>query len=135
MKLSSFLRTSPSPITSHFMLFSFSSSSSSCTCFTLLRQIDGHTCLAALYHSAGHTHKLTYTHNAWGEQDDCTTLNHPHQTTKATYKYQYKSWDFVLHNRSTQKSYKCTDLFTPLCHLTHRVDFNIHVTFAYLQCD
>ena len=33
MELSSFLRTSPSPITSHFMLFSFSSSSSSsCTC-------------------------------------------------------------------------------------------------------
>ena len=31
MKLSSFLRTSPSPITSQFMLFSFSSSSSSCT--------------------------------------------------------------------------------------------------------
>ena len=32
VKLSSFLRTSPSPITSHFMLFSFSYSSSSCTC-------------------------------------------------------------------------------------------------------
>ena len=32
VKLSSFLRTSSSPITSHFMLFSFSSSSSSCTC-------------------------------------------------------------------------------------------------------
>ena len=32
VKLSSFLRTSPSPITSYFMLFSFSSSSSSCTC-------------------------------------------------------------------------------------------------------
>ena len=32
VKLSSFLRTSPIPITSHFMLFSFSSSSSSCTC-------------------------------------------------------------------------------------------------------
>ena len=32
VKLSSFLRTSPSPITSHFILFSFSSSSSSCTC-------------------------------------------------------------------------------------------------------
>ena len=32
VKLSSFLRTSPSPIASHFMLFSFSSSSSSCTC-------------------------------------------------------------------------------------------------------
>ena len=32
VKLSSFLRTSPSPITSHFMLFSFSSSASSCTC-------------------------------------------------------------------------------------------------------
>ena len=32
VKLSSFLRISPSPITSHFMLFSFSSSSSSCTC-------------------------------------------------------------------------------------------------------
>ena len=32
VKLSSFLRTSQSPITSHFMLFSFSSSSSSCTC-------------------------------------------------------------------------------------------------------
>ena len=32
VKLSSFLRTSPSPITSHFMLFSFSSSSNSCTC-------------------------------------------------------------------------------------------------------
>ena len=32
VKLSYFLRTSPSPITSHFMLFSFSSSSSSCTC-------------------------------------------------------------------------------------------------------
>ena len=32
VKLSSFLRTSPSPITSHFMLFSFSSSSSSGTC-------------------------------------------------------------------------------------------------------
>ena len=32
IKLSYFLRTSPSPITSHFMLFSFSSSSSSCTC-------------------------------------------------------------------------------------------------------
>ena len=32
VKLSSFLRTSPSPITSHFMLFSFSSSSSYCTC-------------------------------------------------------------------------------------------------------
>ena len=32
VKLSSFLRTSPSPITSHFMLCSFCSSSSSCTC-------------------------------------------------------------------------------------------------------
>ena len=32
VKLSSFLRTSPSPITSHFMLFSFSSFSSSYTC-------------------------------------------------------------------------------------------------------
>ena len=32
VKLSSFLRTSPSPITSHAVLFSFSSSSSSCTC-------------------------------------------------------------------------------------------------------
>ena len=32
VKLSSFLRTSPSPITSRFMLFYFSSSSSSCTC-------------------------------------------------------------------------------------------------------
>ena len=32
VKLSSFLQTSPSPITSHYMLFSFSSSSSSCTC-------------------------------------------------------------------------------------------------------
>ena len=32
VKLSSFRRTSPSPITSHFMLFSFSSSSSSCMC-------------------------------------------------------------------------------------------------------
>ena len=32
VKLSSFLRTSPSPITSHFMLFSFSSSSNSWTC-------------------------------------------------------------------------------------------------------
>ena len=32
VKLSSFHRTSPSPITSHFMLFSFSSSSSSCSC-------------------------------------------------------------------------------------------------------
>ena len=32
VKLSSFLRTTPIPITSHFMLFSFSSSSSSCTC-------------------------------------------------------------------------------------------------------
>ena len=32
VKLSYFLRTSPSPLTSHFMLFSFSSSSSSCTC-------------------------------------------------------------------------------------------------------
>ena len=32
VKLSCFRRTSPSPITSHFMLFSFSSSSSSCTC-------------------------------------------------------------------------------------------------------
>ena len=32
VKLSFLLRTSPSPITSHFMLFSFSSSSSSCTC-------------------------------------------------------------------------------------------------------
>ena len=32
VKLSSFLPTSPSPITSHFMLFSSSSSSSSCTC-------------------------------------------------------------------------------------------------------
>ena len=32
VKLSSFLRTSPSPITSHFMLFSLSSSSSYCTC-------------------------------------------------------------------------------------------------------
>ena len=32
VKLSSFLQTSPSPITSHFMLFSFSSSSSYCTC-------------------------------------------------------------------------------------------------------
>ena len=32
VKLSSFLRTSPSPITSHFMLFSFSSFSSSCRC-------------------------------------------------------------------------------------------------------
>ena len=32
VKLSSFLRTCPSPITSHFMLFSFSSSSSSCKC-------------------------------------------------------------------------------------------------------
>ena len=31
VKLSSFLRTSPSPITPHFMLFYFSSSSSSCT--------------------------------------------------------------------------------------------------------
>ena len=31
VKLSSFLRTSPSPITSNVMLFSFSSSSSSCT--------------------------------------------------------------------------------------------------------
>ena len=32
VELSYFLRTSPSPVTSHFMLFSFSSSSSSCTC-------------------------------------------------------------------------------------------------------
>ena len=32
VKVSPFLRTSPSPITSHFMLFSFSSSYSSCTC-------------------------------------------------------------------------------------------------------
>ena len=32
VKLSYFLRTSPSHITSHFMLFSFSPSSSSCTC-------------------------------------------------------------------------------------------------------
>ena len=32
VKLSSFLRTSPSPITSHFMLFCFSFSSSSSTC-------------------------------------------------------------------------------------------------------
>ena len=32
VKLSCFHRTSPSPITSHFMLFSFTSSSSSCTC-------------------------------------------------------------------------------------------------------
>ena len=32
VKLSYFLRTSPSHITSHFMLFSFSFSSSSCTC-------------------------------------------------------------------------------------------------------
>ena len=32
VKLSSFLRTSLSPITSHFMLYYFSSSSSSCTC-------------------------------------------------------------------------------------------------------
>ena len=32
VKLSTFLLTSPSPITSHFMLFSFSSSSSSCAC-------------------------------------------------------------------------------------------------------
>ena len=32
VKLSSFLRTSPSPIMFHFVLFSFSSSSSSCTC-------------------------------------------------------------------------------------------------------
>ncbi len=32
VKLSSFLRTSSSPITSHFMLYYFSSSSSSCTC-------------------------------------------------------------------------------------------------------
>ena len=32
VKLSSFLRTYPSSITSHFNLFSFSSSSSSCTC-------------------------------------------------------------------------------------------------------
>ena len=31
-KLSSFVRASPSPVTSHFMLFYFSSSSSSCTC-------------------------------------------------------------------------------------------------------
>ena len=31
-KISSFLRASPSPVTSHFMLFYFSSSSSSCTC-------------------------------------------------------------------------------------------------------
>ena len=31
VKISSLLRTSPSPITSHFMLFSFGSSSSSCT--------------------------------------------------------------------------------------------------------
>ena len=35
VKLSSFLRTSPSAITSHFMLFYFSSSSSSCTCSSL----------------------------------------------------------------------------------------------------
>ena len=34
VKLFSFLRTSPSPITSHFMLFSFSSSSSSCSSFS-----------------------------------------------------------------------------------------------------
>ena len=32
MKLSSFLRTSPNPITSHFLLYYFSSSPSSCTC-------------------------------------------------------------------------------------------------------
>ena len=32
VKRSYFLRTSPSPITSHFLLFSFSSTSSSCTC-------------------------------------------------------------------------------------------------------
>ena len=32
VKRSSFLRTSPNPITSHFMLFSFVCSSSSCTC-------------------------------------------------------------------------------------------------------
>ena len=32
VKLSSFLRTSPSSISSHFMLYYFSSSSSSCTC-------------------------------------------------------------------------------------------------------
>ena len=32
VKLSYFLRTSPSPITFHFILFSFSSSSSSCKC-------------------------------------------------------------------------------------------------------
>ena len=32
VKRSSFLQTTPSPITSHFVLFSFSSSSSSCTC-------------------------------------------------------------------------------------------------------
>ena len=36
VKLSSFLRTSPSPIMSHFMLFSFTSSSSSCTCSSLV---------------------------------------------------------------------------------------------------
>ena len=35
VELSYFLRTSPSPITSHFMLFSFSSSSSSCSCSSL----------------------------------------------------------------------------------------------------
>ena len=32
VKLSSFLQPSPSPITSHFILYYFSSSSSSCTC-------------------------------------------------------------------------------------------------------
>ena len=35
VKLSYFLRTSPSPITSHFMWFSFSSSTSYCTCSSL----------------------------------------------------------------------------------------------------
>ena len=38
VKLSSFLRTSPSPITSHFMLFSFNPSSSSCT-FSCFRNV------------------------------------------------------------------------------------------------
>ena len=36
VKLYSFLLTSPSPITPHFMLFSFSSSSSYCTCSSFI---------------------------------------------------------------------------------------------------
>ena len=38
VKLSSFLRTSPSPITSHFILSSFSASSISCSSFSIGRE-------------------------------------------------------------------------------------------------